>query len=54
MILLTFQFDFQIHDWQWLTIDEDYVKLDYAVVYGGNMFSVKARLLKPLDHVTVS
>ncbi|CAG9806362.1 unnamed protein product [Chironomus riparius] len=37
----------------WLTIHEDYVKLDHAVVYEGNMFSVKASLIKSLDHITV-
>lgn len=54
IVLLTFQFDFFIYDWQWLTIDEVYVELDHAVVTERNIFSIKASLIKPLDYTAVS
>jgi len=53
MTVVTFQFDLHIHDWQWLIIDEDYIELDYAVVFDRNIFNVKGRLLKPLDYTSV-
>ena len=53
MTVLTLQFDLHIHEWQWLIIDEDYIDLDYAVMFDRNTFNVKGRLLKPLDYTSV-